>query len=126
MTASAAAGITRGDAGCMTGADLAAIERLPDATGMKDEVAMQLGHMVGYGAPIDQAIRLAGAKAVPVGQATEAQPYQLEGALSARTAAVLFVVSHHTVQTGQLTLEEVVRDRARGRRAGDRGCGFGV
>jgi D-glucosaminate-6-phosphate ammonia-lyase len=108
VTASAAAGITLAIAGCMTGADLAKIERLPDATGMKDEVAVQLGHMVGYGAPIDQAIRLAGAKAVGVGQATEVQPYQLEGALNARTAAVLFVVSHHTVQTGQLTLEEVV------------------
>lgn len=107
VTASAAAGITLAVAGCMTGADLAKIERLPDAAGMKDEVAVQLGHLVGYGAPIDQAVRLAGAKVVGVGQATEVRRYQLEGALGPRTAAVLFVVSHHTVQYGQLTLEEV-------------------
>ncbi len=108
VTASAAAGITLAIAGCITGADLARIERLPNADGMCDEVAVQLGHMVGYGAPIDQAIRLAGARVVPVGQATEAQPYQLAGALGPRTAAVLFVVSHHAVHYGQLTLEEVV------------------
>jgi len=107
VTASAAAGITLAIAGCMTGPDLARVERLPDATGMKDEVAVQLGHLVGYGAPIDQAIRLTGAKAVGVGQATDVRPYQLEGALNERTAAVLFVVSHHTVQYGQMTLEEV-------------------
>ena len=107
VTASAAAGITLALAGCMTGADLAKIERLPDAAGMKDEVAVQLGHLVGYGAPIDQAIRLAGAKVVGVGQATDVRPYQLEAALGPRMAAILFVVSHHTVQYGQLTLEEV-------------------
>lgn len=108
VTASAAAGISLAIAGCMTGADLARVERLPDTAGMKDEVAVQLGHMVGYGAPIDQAIRLTGARVVGVGQATEVRRYQLEGALSERTAAVLFVVSHHTVQYGLLTLEEVV------------------
>jgi D-glucosaminate-6-phosphate ammonia-lyase len=108
VTASAAAGMSLAIAGCMTGADLARIERLPDATGMKDEVAVQLGHLVGYGAPVDQAIRLTGAKVVGVGQATDVRPYQLEGALTPQTAAVLFVVSHHTVQYGQMTLEEVV------------------
>jgi L-seryl-tRNA(Ser) seleniumtransferase len=107
VTASAAAGISLGVAGCMTGADLARVERLPDTAGMKDEVPVQLGHLVGYGAPIDQAIRLTGAQVVRVGQATEVRRYQLEGALSERTAAVLFVVSHHTVQYGQLPLEEV-------------------
>jgi D-glucosaminate-6-phosphate ammonia-lyase len=108
VTASASAGITLSVAGAMTGADLAAIERLPDAAGLKHEVIIQLGHMVGYGAPIEQAVRLAGARVVPVGQATDVRPYQLAGALGQRTAAVLFVVAHHTVQHGQLSLEEVV------------------
>jgi D-glucosaminate-6-phosphate ammonia-lyase len=53
-------------------------------------------------------VRLAGARVVPVGQATDVRPYQLAGALGPRTAAVLFVVAHHTVQVGQLSLEEVV------------------
>ena len=107
VTASAAAGITLAIAGCMTGADLARIERLPDTEGLRHKVAIQMGHMVGYGAPVEQSIRLAGGRVVPVGQATSAKPYQLEGALGPLTAAVLFVVSHHTVQYGQLSLEEV-------------------
>lgn len=107
VTASTAAGITLAIAGCMTGVDLARIERLPDAHGLRDEVAVQLGHLVGYGAPIEQCIRLAGARVVPVGQATDVRAYQMAGAIGGRTAAVLHVVSHHTVRYGQLTLEEV-------------------
>lgn len=107
VTASASAGITLSVAGAMTGPDLAAIERLPEAGSLKHEVPIQSGHMVSYGAPVEQAVRLAGARVVPVGQATEVRPYQLTGAIGPHTAAVLFVVSHHTVQYGQLSLEEV-------------------
>jgi D-glucosaminate-6-phosphate ammonia-lyase len=104
VTASCAAAITLSVAGAMTGDDLAAIERLPDARGLKDEVAILAGHMVSYGAPIEQAIRLAGAKVLPVGQATSAHTYQLEGAITPRTAAVVYVVSHHVVQNGMIAL----------------------
>ncbi len=107
VTASSAAGITLSVAAAMTGQDLAAIERLPDASGLRNEVPILLGHMVGYGAPIEQAIRLAGARVVPVGQVTEAEPYQMTGAIGPGTAIVLYVVSHHTVGYGQLSLEEV-------------------
>jgi D-glucosaminate-6-phosphate ammonia-lyase len=106
MTASCAAGITIAVAGCMTGADIARIEQLPDATGMRNEVLIQAGHMVSYGAPIEQAIRLTGAKVIPVGQSTHARPHQLEGRISERTAAAVYVVSHHAVQYGQIELTE--------------------
>ncbi len=62
VTASCSAAITLGIAGAMTGDDLAAIERLPDTAGLKHEVIIQAGHMVSYGAPIEQAIRLTGAQ----------------------------------------------------------------
>ena len=106
ITASCSAGITIAVAGCMTGADLPRIEQLPDATGMKDEVLIQSGHMVYYGAPIEQAIRLTGATVVPVGQSTFARPYHLAGKISERTAAAVYVVSHHAVQYGQIDLAE--------------------
>ncbi|MBI1776193.1 MAG: aminotransferase class V-fold PLP-dependent enzyme [Proteobacteria bacterium] len=106
VTASASAGITLSVAGCMTGPDLALIEQLPDAAGMKDEVVIQMGHMTQYGAPIEQAIRLAGAKVVPVGTVTDARPYQLAHKLGERTAAAVYVVSHHTVQYGMIPLAE--------------------
>jgi L-seryl-tRNA(Ser) seleniumtransferase len=106
ITASCSAGITIAVAGCMTGANLARIEQLPDARGMKDEVLIQVGHMVHYGAPIEQAIRLAGAKAIPVGHATYARPHHLIGRIGERTAAAVYVVSHHAVQYGQIALAE--------------------
>jgi D-glucosaminate-6-phosphate ammonia-lyase len=108
VTASCSAGITLAVAGAMTGHDLAAVERLPDTTGLKDEVLIMTGHMVSYGAPVEQGIRLAGAKVVAVGQATSAKAYQLEGAISEKTAAAVYVVSHHTVQYGQIPFEDFV------------------
>lgn len=108
ITASCSAGITLAVAAAMTGADLAAIERLPDATGLKNEVVIQSGHMVSYGAPVEQAIRLAGARVVPVGQATSAHAYQLDGAITDNTAAAVFVVSHHVVDYGQIPLESFI------------------
>src|SRR5207249_1208 len=83
----AAAGMTIAIAGAMTGSDLTRVERLPDTAGMNSEVPILRGHMVYYGAPVEQAIRLAGATPVAVGGATRAQAYQLEGALNERAAA---------------------------------------
>jgi L-seryl-tRNA(Ser) seleniumtransferase len=109
VTASASSGITLAIAGTMTGSDLVKIEQLPDAGGMKNEVVIQMGHMTGYGAPIEQAIRLAGAVPVPIGNVTDARAYQLAGRISERTAAALYVVSHHTVQYGQIPLDVFAR-----------------
>jgi L-seryl-tRNA(Ser) seleniumtransferase len=95
VTASASAGVTLCVAAAMTGADLERIGRLPDAAGMKHRVAIQRGHLVDYGAPLDQAIRLAGARVVPVGAAAGAKPDDLAAALDETTAAAVYVVSHH-------------------------------
>ncbi|KAB0677219.1 aminotransferase class V-fold PLP-dependent enzyme [Aureimonas leprariae] len=109
VTASCAAAITLAVAATMTGDDRYAIERLPDTSRLpRDEVAIQSGHLVGYGAPVDQGIRLSGAKVVPVGQATSAESWQLAGAITERTAAAVYVVSHHVVQYGQMPLAEFV------------------
>ena len=106
VTASCSAAISVAVAGAMTGSDLLAIERLPDTTGLKNEVLIMTGHMVSYGAPVAQGIALTGAKVVPVGQATQARRYQLEGSIGPATAAAVYVVSHHTVQFGQIPLDE--------------------
>ncbi|AZO11147.1 MULTISPECIES: aminotransferase class V-fold PLP-dependent enzyme [unclassified Mesorhizobium] len=107
ITACCASGITMAIAGAMTGTNLLAIERLPDDTeGLKSEVVIQLGHIVNYGAPIDQSIRVAGAKVVPAGTVSVTQDYHVREAINERTAAALYVVAHHTVQYGMLSLEE--------------------
>ncbi len=105
VTASCSSGITLAVAGAMTGPDLALIERLPDTTGMKNEAVVQMGHLCSYGAPLEQAIRLSGARPVVIGQATNAHRYQMEAAITERTAAAVYVVSHHVVDYGQIPLE---------------------
>ncbi|MDH3582554.1 MAG: hypothetical protein OEM91_18270, partial [Hyphomicrobiales bacterium] len=106
VTASTAAGVAVSVAACMTGTDLGRIEQLPDTTGMKNEVVIQLGHMVNFGHPVEQDIRVAGALVRMIGQATETRAHQLEHTLGPNTAAALFVVSHHTARFGMISLKE--------------------
>ncbi|MBB4236281.1 aminotransferase class V-fold PLP-dependent enzyme [Rhizobium esperanzae] len=108
VTASCSAGISLAVAGAITGDNLLAIEKLPDAVPDKNEVLVQMGHVVSYGAPVDQAIRLAGGKVVLVGQATSTHRFHMEHAITDKTAAAVYVVSHHVVDYGLLNLKEFV------------------
>ena len=109
ITASCASAITLAVAATLTGDRLLAIERLPDTTGLKREVLVQLGHMVGYGASLEQTIAMTGARVVPVGTVSMARDYQLNDAITENTACAVFVVSHMTVQYAMLGLEQVCR-----------------
>ncbi|NZD49925.1 aminotransferase class V-fold PLP-dependent enzyme [Rhizobium leguminosarum] len=108
VTASCSAGISLAVAGAITGNNLLTIERLPDVVPEKNEVLVQMGHVVSYGAPVDQAIRLAGGKVVLVGQATSTHRFHMENAITDKTAAAVYVVSHHVVDYGLLNLKEFV------------------
>jgi L-seryl-tRNA(Ser) seleniumtransferase len=108
VTASCSSGISLAVAGTITGNNLLAIERLPDVSSEKNEVLVQMGHVVSYGAPVDQSIRLAGGRAVMIGQATSTHRYHMENAITEKTAAAVYVVSHHVVNYGLLNLKEFV------------------
>jgi len=104
VTASTSGAVTLSIAAAMTGLDRAAIARLPETTGMRSEVVILQGHLLNYGAPIDQAIRLSGARIRPVGQATSSTEFELEAAFGPQTAAALYVVSHHAASYGMIPL----------------------
>ncbi len=106
VTSCVSAGISQSVAACMAGANIGKTQQLPDTTGMKNEVLIQLGHMVNYGHPLDQAIRIAGASPRPIGQIGNVHPSALEQALNEQTACAVFVVSHHTHPIGNLPLSE--------------------
>ena len=99
-----AAAMTQTVAACLTGANLAKIEALPTVTGER-RVLLPVGHMVNYGAPVDQAVRLAGAEVVPVGTAAACETWHLAGALAEGAAAAMYVVSHHTVRENELPMD---------------------
>ena len=81
VTSGAAGAITVGTAACVTGDNLDFIHRLPDTTGMKNEVIIQRSHRYGY----DHAVRNCGVKLVEVETAAD-----LETAVNPLTAMMLF------------------------------------
>lgn len=81
VTAGAASGVTLGTAACITGTDPELVRRLPDVSGLKDEIIIQKSHRYSY----DQAARNCGIRLVEVETQTE-----LEHAINERTAMMLF------------------------------------
>jgi D-glucosaminate-6-phosphate ammonia-lyase len=108
LTASTASGIAVTSAACMTGDDMGRVRQLPDTTGMRDEIVIQKGHCVEFGAPIEQMIRLSGAQVREIGTVNKTSTADLTHALTDHTAAAMFVISHHTVQYGFIQLEKFV------------------
>lgn len=108
-TASAAAGIAIAMAACRSGADEARASLVPQEMAGPARVLIQAGHMVDFGAPVEQVVRLAGARPEHVGSVNRVHPHQLRAALEqSECASVLFVISHHTAQGGMLPLAQVV------------------
>ncbi|MGX1673574.1 DgaE family pyridoxal phosphate-dependent ammonia lyase [Streptomyces sp. NPDC055400] len=107
-TTGAAAGVAIAVAALIAGTDPARIERLPDAGGAPDEVVLQKGHAVHFGASVCQMIAVGGGRPVEVGAVNKARPEHFTAAITDRTAALLYVQSHHAVQKGQVPLETVV------------------
>lgn len=108
ITSCASAGIAIAVAAVITRGEPDRVALMPDSSGMANEVLMLRGHNIDYGAPITSAIRLGGGRVVEVGQSNLAARWQLEKAISERTAALLFVKSHHSVQKVMLTLADFV------------------
>ncbi|QSO51290.1 aminotransferase class V-fold PLP-dependent enzyme [Alicyclobacillus curvatus] len=107
VTSCAAAGIVTSVAAVLSKDNLYQVEQLPNVLHDKREVVLQKGHAVHFGAQMLQMIRLPGAVSVEIGSVSKCESYHLEGALTDRTAAVLYVVSHHAVQNGMMPLEQV-------------------
>ena len=88
VTASACAGMQLQAAACMTGADPARIARLPDTAGMRNEVLIPATHRIEYA----QSYRTAGARLVQWGTPRAAKPWELEEAITAKTAALAYIM----------------------------------
>jgi uncharacterized pyridoxal phosphate-dependent enzyme len=108
VTPGAAAGIVIMAAAVVTGGDPHKASQLPDVDWPRREIVLQLGHAVNYGCSVTQTIRMAGGRPVLAGSANLVRRRELEGAITERTAGILFVQSHHAVQKGMLGLREVV------------------
>ncbi|MDQ0174686.1 DgaE family pyridoxal phosphate-dependent ammonia lyase [Bacillus chungangensis] len=107
-TASASAGIAIATAATITGTNLSLIERMPQSAGLKNEVIIQKGQLVHYGANIGQMIRLGGGKVMEVGAANKVEKEHIEDTITDQTAALFYVKSHHAVQKGMQPIDVMV------------------
>ncbi len=103
ISSGAAAGLVLTTAACVTGNDPTAIDRLPDLTGLKDEVLIHHTHRNGY----DHAVRQVGVRLVEIGSESGTTREELEQAISPRTAAIAWFQGIMTGR-GDLPLKDVI------------------
>ncbi len=103
VTAGAASGLVLQAAACIAGDDPAKIARLPDSTGMKNELIIQRVHRFMY----DQMFRVAGGVMVEIGSGRRTEPHQLASAITDKTAAVVYLHSPFTSPPGLLPFETI-------------------
>ncbi|GLC86921.1 DgaE family pyridoxal phosphate-dependent ammonia lyase [Lysinibacillus piscis] len=104
-TCGAAAGIAISTAAVIAGENLSLIERIPNTAGLRNEIIVQKGQLVHFGASIGQMIQIGGGKVVEVGQANKVEKDHIEQAITDKTAALMYIKSHHAVQKGMQTIE---------------------
>src|SRR5262245_15826448 len=104
VTSGSAGGLLLAAAACLAGDDPERVRRLPDTTGMRDEIVIQKCQRFGY----DQALRTAGARLVEAGEADACAAAQVEAAIGPRTAGLIAVVSPNLDDRG-VPVAEMVR-----------------
>lgn len=104
ITPGAAAALALGTAACVTGQDLDKMARLPDTTGMKNEVIIQNCQRYSY----DRATTIVGTRLVEIGDENGATAEQLDATIGPRTANVLYV-AHLESRPGALSFDETLR-----------------
>jgi D-glucosaminate-6-phosphate ammonia-lyase len=108
VTTGASAGIAIMCAAVVAGADEVRLRQLPQADWDPREVLLQAGHAVSFGGPVTQMMRIGGAVPVLVGDVNQVTPGQVKGHIGPKTAAFLYVQSHHTVHKGMQGLEAIL------------------
>jgi L-seryl-tRNA(Ser) seleniumtransferase len=104
VSTGAAAGIVLATLAAMNRGELETIARaIETGDSPRDEVIVQRVHRI----PYDPAIRLAGARIIDIGNRLQTFPWELEAAITPRTAMVFFAAGVH-LAPGALGLEEVV------------------
>ncbi len=101
ITGGAAAALLVGTAACIAGENRGFIDRLPDTSGMRNEVIIFRAHRNGY----DHSIRASGARIVEVGYGHSSLTFHFEAAFTERTAMVAYLKSPWASR-GALSLHE--------------------
>lgn len=113
ITCGASNGIIAAVAGVITGGNMLLVEQIPNPRTQKRKIIIQMGHMIHFGAPIRQMIELGGGIPEEVGTVSKTLPYHIEDSIDQETAGILYVQSHHAVQTDMVPLNKVIEIASR-------------
>ncbi|MGL4523305.1 MAG: DgaE family pyridoxal phosphate-dependent ammonia lyase [Bacilli bacterium] len=107
-TIGAAAGVAISVAACISGKKISLIERIPNTEGLRNEVIIQKGHCIHFGGSIEQMITIGGGVVKSVGAANKVTAAHIEEAITENTAALMYIKSHHAVQKGMASIEDML------------------
>ena len=92
VTSGSAGAMALAAAACIAGSNPARIRRLPDSEGWANEIIIHRTHRINY----DQMFRVGGGHLVEIGLAAGTERWELESAITERTAAIAWVDSRAT------------------------------
>ena len=104
VTSGAGSALTLAAAACMAGDDDDSIQRLPDTTGMKNEILIQRRQRYWY----DRCIEASGARLVEFGSTEGTTRWDLEEAIGPNTAAVHYYAVEQSPDPRALSLEDTI------------------
>ncbi|OJG82482.1 L-seryl-tRNA(Ser) seleniumtransferase [Enterococcus pallens] len=106
IVSSASAGIAQSVAAVIGKGDMYHVYHPYTDRVLKREIILPKGHNVDYGTPVETMVDLGGGQLVEAGYANMCTPEHIEMMITERTAAILYIKSHHTVQKSMLTVKE--------------------
>lgn len=107
IVSSASSGIAQCVGASIVGNDYGKLLHIYDSANEHREIVMPKGHNVDYGTPIEVTIALGGGKLVEAGYANACKVEHVENCITKQTVALLYVKSHHCVQKGILSIEDM-------------------
>ncbi len=113
IVSSASAGIAQSVAAVIGKGDMYHVYHPYTDRVLKREIILPKGHNVDYGTPVETMVDLGGGQLVEAGYANMCTPEHIEMMITERTAAILYIKSHHTVQKSMLTVKEAAETAQR-------------
>ena len=108
VCAGASAGIIIATAALVTRGDKYLVEQVPYVNINRKKILIAKGHSINFGAPITQMISIGGGIPIEFGTVNRCLPYHLENLIDEDVAGIVYVKSHHCVQTEMLSIEETI------------------
>lgn len=106
IVSSASAGIAQSVAAVVGQGDMYHVYHPYTNRLQKREIILPKGHNVDYGTPVETMVDLGGGQLIEAGYANMCTPEHIEMMITEKTAAILYIKSHHTVQKSMLTVKE--------------------